>query len=283
MKSMSPGTLDGSEYFFHTSSADAKKLFYYLDGCGHVLATPLYEVIREDYNDYLIMAVVSGELQVVNEGQTVHVRPGQTVLLNCHKPHQYRALTQTEFYYVHFDGCNSTEIYQHLMDNAGIVVASESSSEVLDPLKLLYAKFKYGSDISEVEVSGLIHGMLCNLAVPKSKSETQNENSNRVVQAALDYINSHLDSLISVDQLASEVNMSPFYFCRLFKKCTRYSPHEYILTKRLDLAKYLLTSTNQTISEIAHAVGFNSDTGFINAFKGRVGISPGKFRTYHPK
>ena len=77
--------------------------------------------------------------------------------------------------------------------------------------------------------------------------------------------------------------MSPYYFSRLFKRCLQQSPHEYILTLRLDKAKYLLTSTNQTIAEISQEVGFLSDTGFINAFKNRVGISPGKFRIYHPK
>ena len=283
MKSNSPGTYEGSEYFFHTASPLAKKLLYYMDGCGHIQSGPEYEVIREDYNDYLIMHVVSGLLHVVNEGLPYAVGPDQTVLLNCHRPHRYATPGKTEFYYVHFDGCNTDEIYNHLKNNSELVLTCQSSSEILDPLKLLYSKSKYGHDVSETEASSIIHTILGNLVSPRLKSETRSDHVSQVVNKAIDYIQSHLDSEISVEHLSAQVKMSPFYFSRLFKRCINQSPHEYILTLRLDRAKYLLTSTNQTISEIAQTVGFNSDTGFINAFKGRVGISPGKFRLYHPK
>lgn len=283
MKSISPGAYDGSEYFFHTASPLAKKLFYYLDGCGHILSGPQYEVIREDYNDYLIMHVVSGLLHVVNEGVSYTVGPDQTVLLNCHKPHQYGTPQESEFYYVHFDGCNSAEIFQYLKTNSSLVMASQWSREVLDPLKLLYSKFKYGSGVPEAEASSIVHAILGNLVAPRSKAETRNEFHSQAVNEAVDYIQAHLDAEISVEHLADQVKMSPYYFSRLFKRCLQQSPHEYILTLRLDKAKYLLTSTNQTIAEISQEVGFLSDTGFINAFKNRVGISPGKFRIYHPK
>ncbi len=283
MKSLSPGAYDGSEYFFHTASPLAKKLFYCLDGCGHILSGPQYEVIREDYNDYLIMHVVSGLLHVVNEGVPYTVGPDQTVLLNCHKPHRYGTLQDTEFFYVHFDGCNTADIYQHLKASSSLVLTNQWSSEVLDPLKLLYSKFKYGSGVSETEASSIIHAILGNLVAPRSKAETRSEFQSQAVAEAVDYIQSHLDAEISIEHLAAQVKMSPFYFSRLFKRNLQQSPHEYILTLRLDKAKYLLTSTNQTIAEIAQSVGFMSDTGFINAFKNRVGISPGKFRIYHPK
>ena len=60
-----------------------------------------------------------------------------------------------------------------------------------------------------------------------------------------------------------------------------YPPYEYIILRRIDKAKYLLTSTQLSVKEIAYATGYNSEENFIHSFRSNVGIAPGLFRK-HP-
>ena len=93
-------------------------------------------------------------------------------------------------------------------------------------------------------------------------------------------MNQHLFESLSVQQVAQAVNLSPSHFSRQFKARTGYSPYEYIVLRRIDKAKYLLTSTRQSVKEIAYQIGYNSEENFIHSFQKHVGISPGLFRKY---
>ena len=90
----------------------------------------------------------------------------------------------------------------------------------------------------------------------------------------------HLSGPLSVQDIAAAVNLSASHFSRQFKARTGYSPYEYIVLRRIDKAKYLLTSTRQTVGEVAFATGYNSEENFIHSFQKHVGIPPGLFRKY---
>lgn len=103
--------------------------------------------------------------------------------------------------------------------------------------------------------------------------------SDRIAQA-IRFMHRHLLEPIGVQEVAAAVNLSPSHFWRQFKACTGYSPYEYIVLRRIDKAKYLLTSTDQSVGEIAYAAGYNSEENFIHSFQKYVGISPGLLRKY---
>lgn len=92
------------------------------------------------------------------------------------------------------------------------------------------------------------------------------------------YIESHLDEELSIEDLASYVDLSQFHFCRVFKRDTGYTPYQYIVMKRVEKAKRRLASSNAPITSIAYEVGFNSSSNFIHAFKSHVGKTPSQFR-----
>ena len=65
---------------------------------------------------------------------------------------------------------------------------------------------------------------------------------------------------------------------RLFKARTGYSPHEYIVLRRIDEAKSLLHTTSLSVKQIAFRVGYHSEVNFISSFTAKTGISPAVFR-----
>ena len=99
------------------------------------------------------------------------------------------------------------------------------------------------------------------------------------LRQALDYINDNLQrSNLKIAEVAAVVNISPYYFSRLFRQSTGLSPHEYLTQRRLKVAKQLLKKTELSIVEISAEVGFNSQSYFITLFKKQVGTTPLKYR-----
>ncbi len=78
--------------------------------------------------------------------------------------------------------------------------------------------------------------------------------------------------------IAFEVNLSPYYFLRVFKKSMRETPLNYLIQFRLNESKNLLYNTDLSISEIGFKCGFNSESHFITTFKKNTMLTPSQFR-----
>ncbi|MER3588991.1 MAG: AraC family transcriptional regulator, partial [Mastigocladus sp. ERB_26_1] len=92
------------------------------------------------------------------------------------------------------------------------------------------------------------------------------------------YIQAHLSEDISLEAIATEVGMSRYYFCRLFKQSTGISPHQYVIKCRIDRAKELLLQGQNSIADVAFEVGFTSQSHFTKHFKHLIGMTPKAYR-----
>jgi AraC family transcriptional regulator len=97
-------------------------------------------------------------------------------------------------------------------------------------------------------------------------------------QRVIDYINEHLQDELSLFELARIANLSPHHFATVFKASTGISPHRYVIERRIDRARDLLRQDEKTISEIAYAVGFSSQSHLTANFRRTMGVTPRKFR-----
>ena len=99
------------------------------------------------------------------------------------------------------------------------------------------------------------------------------------VENARSFMLENFNQNISLQQLATHCLVSPFHFSRIFKAIMNVSPHQYLTQVRLNHAKILLSSTDQSVTDIAFACGFNSVEHFATAYRYRYHASPSKFRT----
>lgn len=93
-----------------------------------------------------------------------------------------------------------------------------------------------------------------------------------------EYIGANLTSRITLNDLARQVDLSPFYFCRQFKSMTGVPPHAYILGKRIDYARGLLQRGDHSILEVALSSGFADASNFCRQFKKSIGKTPSAYR-----
>ena len=87
------------------------------------------------------------------------------------------------------------------------------------------------------------------------------------------------EELMSMDQLAATLRVSPAQFRRLFKQHTGMSPYQYYLQVRINRAKEMLHGTTLQIKQFASALKFERPYHFSKAFKLKTGVSPTQWRT----
>lgn len=92
----------------------------------------------------------------------------------------------------------------------------------------------------------------------------------------VDYINFHIREDLSLDHLAKTFYLNKDYLGYIFKNATGYTIKEYIISKRIMLAKQYLLE-NQPVSWVMEKVGFNDYSHFINTFKKQVGVTPKQY------
>jgi len=82
----------------------------------------------------------------------------------------------------------------------------------------------------------------------------------------------------TIEELAREVNISPFHFIRQFEAVFGVTPHQYRIQVRLDRARRLLAASPQSVTDVCMEVGFSSLGSFSTLFKHRFGETPSAFR-----
>lgn len=93
--------------------------------------------------------------------------------------------------------------------------------------------------------------------------------------AVRELVESVIDSTLTVERMATEAGLSPYYFSKLFNVSFGLSPHQYVLERRIDRATTMLCSSPRlSIAEIAQAVGFSNQAHFADTFKRSTGRTP---------
>ncbi len=129
---------------------------------------------------------------------------------------------------------------------------------------------------AETLVNSLILHLLENHCTTRRKigDRTKGKLPQSKLKQVIDYINDYLDRDLSLKELSSLVQMSPHYFSTLFKQTTGTTPHQYVISCRVDRAKDLLKQGKLSIAEISKEVGFVDQSHLHRHFKRLVGVTP---------
>ncbi|NDI34186.1 response regulator transcription factor [Chengkuizengella sediminis] len=109
------------------------------------------------------------------------------------------------------------------------------------------------------------------------------KSSDVMMISAGDYIQHHISSDLSIDELSDYLKISPSYFSLLFKQHFQMTFVEYVTKQRLDLAKSLLIMTDNSITKIGKMIGYSERRYFTKVFQKNEGISPSEYRTMFNK
>lgn len=272
MRFSEEGILDSSVHHFAHPSAFAREHLFYVQSLGRFDVDASYRVNRFNFSSYLLIAPVAGEISCTLDGQSATAMPGSVLLLDCHRPHAYRAVTPGTFYFLHFGGAASEALYRLIGGPCGLKV----SAEVIGDVKaLLHMREEDRWD--EYAVSGAVYGLLMALLREAGKGDQRGDDQ-QVITPIIEYIAGHMQDKLTVDTLADRFGYSAGYLTRLFRRYTDCSPYQFILRTRLDHGKHLLATSDLPVQEIADQTGFSSLANFCSAFRKYAGQTPGEFR-----
>lgn len=98
------------------------------------------------------------------------------------------------------------------------------------------------------------------------------------IERVFDYLYKHFQETLTLEDVAKHANQNPAALCRAFKKKSGYTIFQFANRLRIEQACQLLKGTDQTITQVAFQVGFNSFSHFSTQFQRIVQTSPTKYR-----
>jgi len=249
------------------------------------------EEFEYHYHDFdKLIIFLSGKVTYMIEGRIYDLKPYDLILVPQHMIH--RPLIDQEVPYDRIIIYFSPEFLTHYKTDdydlsACITKARNTGSEVLR-IPHLSQSILFQS-IKNLELACLGEGyaneLRCQLLFLEFMIQLNrnilNEDiiylntasSNQQIQQILTHINHHLTEAYSIEQLSKQFHMSRYHMMRLFKQETGYTIGDYITSKRLMLAKELL-SQDYPITEICYMSGFSSYHAFARAYKNAYGKNP---------
>jgi AraC-like DNA-binding protein len=99
---------------------------------------------------------------------------------------------------------------------------------------------------------------------------------------AKDLIDARFREPLDVEALARTAHLSPAHFSREFRRAFGETPHQYLLTRRLERAAALLRNTDRSVAEVCFAVGLSSVGSFTTSFGRAYGLAPSAYRAANP-
>ncbi|MDO4287259.1 MAG: AraC family transcriptional regulator [Eubacteriales bacterium] len=267
------GVLPSSKMFLHLPSEFARSALLYAAYVGHYFCDQTY-VVRRNQFDYFLLAVIdSGGMFFEYNQKRFEVHAGEVILLDCRQPHVYGAIGSVSFRYIYFRGGSSEIYYKLLAGEKGYFKQPVRSIEIQSAIQSIFALVT-DKTYNEHRISAQLYRILAELAGEEKQESIQNT----AVLHAIAYMERHFPERLSIEKIADQVNLSEYYFSRLFRKCTSVSPHAYLVNLRITMARQLLTVSQKSVERIAEECGFHSTTNFIRSFREHVGCTPKQFR-----
>ncbi len=169
---------------------------------------------------------------------------------------------------------SSTTVSRQLRPLAAMINEGRESDIVLDEEWLL--KLTEAIVLNEKNISLSVNRL------NTAKLSTRNEIMKRLL-IGKDYMDTFFMTDPKIADIARFAFMSEFFFYRNFKLAFKTTPYQYILDKKIGLAKELMFNNKMTLSDIAASCGFPDIYTFSKAFKRKYGFAPSKTREFYDK
>jgi AraC family transcriptional regulator len=235
---------------------------------------------------HLNYAVVKKEQLLNGHLRCDRFKNGDICLIPANAPALVRLQDASEFISLHLEPTFLRQITAEVVDSDRLEVVPQF--KLNDPLiyqigMALKANIEsesvYNRLYTESMATALSAHLLQHYSTQKPKIKSYSYGlSQAQLRQVTDYIHQHSAQNPSLMMMAEIVHMSPYYFSRLFKQSTGFTPHQYLLKCRTAQAKQLLKTTNLAIADIAGQVGFVDQSHLNRHFKRHFGVSPSQFR-----
>ncbi len=273
--------------------------------CGNLVSDDGFLHQRRCIDACVLIVVCRGTLHINQNGRNLDIHENETLLLFPNQVHYGYAPSsgRLSYYWVHF---HMTDPLSRILTSKELLRAEKDRrSALLSPLSSSAESFilPEAGRLSAEKRSLLLFVQLLDIArrenyqsswrtryalnllllelsreVLSSDKALEDQAPGKLLDM-IEWIRSHYDQTLSVEDLALRYNYHPAYLTSLMKKYTGYSINTYVNHIRLSAAKNLLCQGNfLSVASIAHTCGFSDEKYFMRLFKKQEGMTPGQYR-----
>ena len=238
------------------------------------------------YHDFhKVIIFLSGEAAYHIEGKSYYLKPWDILLVNrhaIHKPEIDFSVPYERFVLWIRDDIKSTELlrcFQKAIDRSYNLIRLDSDTQeklkqLLYELEAALKDEKFGSELLGSALFTQFMVYVNRIFLEKQYIyDAHSYSSDSQIEELLRYINHNLTEDLSIETLARKYYLSKYHMMRKFKEETGYTIHNYIISKRLLLARTKI-SEGTPILKAAQLSGFSDYTTFSRAYKKQFGTAP---------
>ena len=244
---------------------------------GDVIYDPLGQCGPRVQEDYQIVRVISGELELRLDEEWRNVPPGTVVL--CRPGHQelflFSRTDQTRHQWCSIrPTLIEKKLQQALKSKSRVLTCTEAMQGILEAGLATTGNGKATTQLTHMLGMAMLHAYLAALEEEDHPDRTHPSG----LQRAKRIIQSRYTEDLSLQQLADESGVSRNHLIKLFRDKIGTTPAAYLWDFRLDRSAILLKETGLSVAEVADRVGFENPFHFSRRFRKRFGCSPRDFR-----
>ena len=238
------------------------------------------------YHDFhKIIVFISGKVTYHIEGKAYHLKPRDILLVSqgaIHKPEIDPSVPYERYIFWIRDDLSCQELntcFQKANDRSFNLVRADSAlqerlKDLLPEIEQTLQNKHFGDTVLRNALFTQFMIYINRIFLRTSSSpDKKTYSSDTQVEQLLKYINRNLSENLSIDQLANRFFFSKYHMMRKFKIETGYTIHNYITSKRLLMARSLI-SQGMPVMKAAQASGFHDYTTFVRAYKKQFGKAP---------
>ena len=238
------------------------------------------------YHDFhKIIVFISGKVTYHIEGKAYHLKPRDILLVSqgaIHKPEIDPSVPYERYIFWIRDDLSCQELntcFQKANDCSFNLVRADSAlqerlKDLLPEIEQTLQNKHFGDTVLRNALFTQFMIYINRIFLRTSSSpDKKTYSSDTQVEQLLKYINRNLSENLSIDQLAERFFLSKYHMMRKFKNETGYTIHNYITSKRLLMARSLI-SQGIPVMKAAQASGFHDYTTFVRAYKKQFGKAP---------
>lgn len=264
---------------FVPPSEFAQEYLFFSDAMGY-LDEPELHIRREKFHNYIIMVVCSGTLHVVQNGRHFELGQGRGILLNLEPAHEYYSDPDDPcvllFSHINGKGCSALMAEVEALSSLPVEFDGERMAGILTGC---FDAVMERKENVEIAISKALYEAVMEIVGRQLREIPAGIPPERVfVNRVSDYIGDHICERIGLEELAQNVNMSKYHFCRRFKEETGLTPMQYVVMKKVDASKYFLQYTGDPVQLIAERFGFTDQSHYARLFRRFAGMAPLAYR-----
>lgn len=258
----------------------AKENLYHIRLIMNVNAKLPFYCTLNNFNSYCILYSSNSHGKLYYKNNTYTIKAHSVLFIDCNFSHRIElsGTEKSDFQVAYLNGSSIRYLYNLFTENDFFICDLQPLSDIPFIFKKLLKSCKHDSKYSELIISNLISNLLTSLLLNKESNFNLENNAPKYILDIKSLLDHNYAHSYSLSELAKQHNINKYKLVRDFTNYISISPINYLIKRRIEIAKKLLKTTTLSINEISYSVGIQNTNHFINLFRKTTNTTPLNYR-----